>query len=633
MKKFTETLLQKLARVTTGGQYLPEIDGLRFLAILLVAVQHLSERLLRHGALGEQGYGTSDAAFWASRGTVGVFIFFALSGFMLSLPFARYHLGLHLQRPSLRRYALRRISRLEPPYLFWMLIFTLVLSVKGYHGEGSLFTHLLASMGYQHGLWYQSFSPSNPVAWSLEVEIQFYVLAPLLAKAYFSISHSLLRRSVLATFLVMFIGFQQLFGWLELPFKLTLLAHLQHFLVGFFLADLWLTEKKHWRPALHFDGLAALSLIGLMLLWSAEYSKSLLFTPLLGLLLYSVFNGVWVRKLLTNPWVLATGGMCYTIYLIHLPLLEALVPWAAAWQISSTYGWQLLFQAVLLLPLIWAVSAIAFLLMEKPFMQPRWYQAWLRPWRRHSQKPKFTLKVFGMVLLLGTVSSLETSAQNTTVNDLELRPLDSLLSHAVGHSPLLKSREAMILAAEADIRIEARRWMDFINVGAAATYGSGSLLDLTNDGTLTAYQLKNRRNVLYNTGVTLRVSPSDILNRKDRTRQKRLEIQAAQHELRAAEDEIRASVIELYQALQQTMDQLAVQAASLGALKLAYEEAERYFKGGQLSAVDYSRTSESYFGALERFKVTENEVKTGIWLLREVCSTEVLKRPAGSLED
>ena len=32
-----------------------------------------------------------------------------------------------------------------------------------------------------------------------------------------------------------------------------------------------------------------------------------------------------MNRLITNRWVMAIGGMCYTIYLIHLPFAEFLV--------------------------------------------------------------------------------------------------------------------------------------------------------------------------------------------------------------------------------------------------------------------------------------------------------------------
>ena len=51
-------------------------------------------------------------------------------------------------------------------------------------------------MAYLHNLIYNSDSTINVVAWSLEVEVQFYVLVPLLA-GIFAIADARIRRSVI----------------------------------------------------------------------------------------------------------------------------------------------------------------------------------------------------------------------------------------------------------------------------------------------------------------------------------------------------------------------------------------------------------------------------------------------------
>jgi peptidoglycan/LPS O-acetylase OafA/YrhL len=75
---------------------------------------------------------------------------------------------------------LRRLTRLEPPYIIALVIF-FIANVWVLHAYSfkSLLPHFFASMAYLHNIIYQSFSWILPVAWSLEVEVQFYVLAPL----------------------------------------------------------------------------------------------------------------------------------------------------------------------------------------------------------------------------------------------------------------------------------------------------------------------------------------------------------------------------------------------------------------------------------------------------------------------
>ncbi len=73
---FIADLPNRLARVTSGGRMIKEVDGLRFLAIFPVVIQHLSERYLRNAPVDFiKGSEYEFVTFIASRGFIGVYIF------------------------------------------------------------------------------------------------------------------------------------------------------------------------------------------------------------------------------------------------------------------------------------------------------------------------------------------------------------------------------------------------------------------------------------------------------------------------------------------------------------------------------------------------------------------------------
>lgn len=373
---------RRLSRITTSGRYIAEVDGLRFMAILPVLVQHLSERVERYSPVEWSVPVTqNDVAFWSSRGTIGVFIFFAISGFILGLPFAKHHLQ-GSKKVAYRDYLWRRITRLEPPYIVWMVVCFLVLLVKGGMSFSELFPHLGASLIYGHNLIYGDYSIINPVAWSLEIEIQFYLLAPVLAWLFFRWKNTWLRRGLLAASIVVTVVAQVQLGWVALPYKLTLLWQLHYFLVGFLVADFFLVDWKganknqgHWA----WDLLAIGTFIIMCLTWAADLDKRLIFAAALLIFLVAGFRGRWFTAFLRRPWIATIGGMCYTIYLIHLPLLEGLTRLTTKVQLGTDFGWNLLLQAMLTFPIILFVSAVGFLLLEKPCMDKHWPQK-LRDW-------------------------------------------------------------------------------------------------------------------------------------------------------------------------------------------------------------------------------------------------------------
>ncbi|MDR3506741.1 MAG: acyltransferase [Caulobacteraceae bacterium] len=165
----------RLRRVAASDTYLPQIDGLRLIAIIPVLFWHGTLRGDR--AIDPRHHLTaleSLLSAWRLHGHAGVGIFFFLSGFIIAYPF------LAGRPPKISSFYLRRLTRLEPPYFICMIVYGAILFASHHPGasKGSLLNHLLASLTYTHGLIYLDSSSIYPPAWSLEIEIQFYLLSP-----------------------------------------------------------------------------------------------------------------------------------------------------------------------------------------------------------------------------------------------------------------------------------------------------------------------------------------------------------------------------------------------------------------------------------------------------------------------
>jgi peptidoglycan/LPS O-acetylase OafA/YrhL len=360
------SILQRLSRVVAPGRrVIPEIDGLRFIAIGAVLLYHarawVSERIVEaDGALADQ----------IQYGHYGVQLFFVISGFLLAIPFARWRL-LGAPPPKLRTYFLRRLTRLEPPYIAsFLLLFAagLVIAIPGWAAQ---WPSLLASLAYQHNLVFGGFSDINCVAWSLEVEVQFYVLTPLLS-AVFAIRPTFLRRGVLSIAIGLFamgsVGMAA-HGW----WNLCLLGYLHEFLTGYLLADVFVSS---WNEApgrsWPWDVAAAVGWPALGALFSLPALVPFLLPPLVFLLYAAALRGPVTGWILRSPALVAIGGMCYTIYLLHYPLI-ALVGRVVR-PLLPTSSFPLAYGAFVTcaLPVVLAVSAAFFIVLERPCMDPEW---------------------------------------------------------------------------------------------------------------------------------------------------------------------------------------------------------------------------------------------------------------------
>ena len=358
--------LLQLRRITSSGRFVPEIDGLRFVAIASVVMYHL------HGfVLGNRVVPDAHDSLRAvvQHGYRGVNLFYVISGFILGLPFAAHHLKGEPAVP-LRRYFLRRLTRLEPPYIINLLIcFTLLVLIDGASAR-TLLPHLGASLVYLHNLWYGQPSMINAVAWTLEVEVQFYCLAPVLA-VIFRIRSRLARRATLAG-IILFVGSVQALYW-DGParVKLTILFAIQFFLTGLLLADVYVVDWNE-RPALlwRWD---LVSLLCWPLLFVAGDLQVWVCLPFLMLAAcMGAFKGVFFNRIFRNQIITTIGGMCYTIYLFHYQLIPAVLRFSKPVHFGNGFDLYFALQFLIYAPILLLVSCSYFALVERPCMARDW---------------------------------------------------------------------------------------------------------------------------------------------------------------------------------------------------------------------------------------------------------------------
>lgn len=370
-----DRLLSALSRKTSSGRLIPEVDGLRFICIALVVLFHLDVYVAgRSKAIHAVPPEAHPLAGVIEHGSWGVHLFFIISGFVLALPFVSYHLA-GGRKVRLRDYFARRLTRLEPPYILAVLgTFAMAMVVRP-GGQAPPASELLAHLLYLHNVFHGWLSTFITVAWSLEIEVQFYLAAPLLGKLFFSIRDAARRRTAIAAAALLAIAAQVAFARTGIVLPRTLLLYIQFFLAGFLLADVYVTTWKGApRPGWWWDGVWILGWAG-MLACVRSPSPAVLAVgfPVAALATFAAtFRGVWFRRVLTNPWIVTIGGMCYTIYLLHNPVIVVAGRFSTRWLRGGDYGLDLLLQALLVVPAVLLVSTVFFVLVERPCMDRNW---------------------------------------------------------------------------------------------------------------------------------------------------------------------------------------------------------------------------------------------------------------------
>jgi peptidoglycan/LPS O-acetylase OafA/YrhL len=361
----------------TSQRFLPEIDGLRFLAIIPVVLMHLNTALKKNETVyADIKHPLND---FFNLGDLGVYVFFAISGFILGLPFAKQHLQ-NAQPVKLGKYFLRRVTRLEPPYIIVMtallLMHWLVLHTSNLSNLGE---HYAYSLVYLHNIKYGDWSNINPVAWSLEIEIQFYILAPLLTMV-FKLPNKHLRRAIFAFVILLMTWFQINYKQelIDAHLHMSFLSHGQYFLIGFLLIDILTYEKLNWQIV--GDVLGVIAIFFLFFLKKGPHYYRLIFPFCILLVFVCAFAGKWFNRFFTNKYVSVIGGMCYITYLIHFPLAFLITKFTKHLCTGNNYALDIIIQDIICLPIILIISAVAFAFLEKPFMFHDWpqkFKTWL----------------------------------------------------------------------------------------------------------------------------------------------------------------------------------------------------------------------------------------------------------------
>lgn len=373
--------------MTSSGRLIPEIDGLRFIAIGLVLLFHVNGFVKEKMSIDESTFSIFDNILNTifEHGFLGVQIFFTISGFILALPFASHHL-LNERKPVLKSYFIRRVTRLEPPYIIVMVFRFCLFLILGKIFLAVDFPHLIASLTYSHNLIYSEPSTLLFPAWSLEIEVQFYILAPLLARV-FMIRPQIVRRIIITGFIFGFAflcGIYQLIPSKESLHGLTLLSQIHYFLIGFLLCDLYLTHWKSLRGRSFFmDVVGIMGWCGLIAVAAFEWHQFVLVPICIAAGFFGGFRGRVHKSFLTFRPIVVIGGMCYTIYLWHGTVKASFGRVSTQFMIGDSYAINALIQIGAISICIIVVSAVLFALFERPFMQRNWVQRMNSKIQRH----------------------------------------------------------------------------------------------------------------------------------------------------------------------------------------------------------------------------------------------------------
>ncbi|MFK7740573.1 MAG: acyltransferase family protein [Planctomycetota bacterium] len=348
-------------------RHIPSLDGLRAIAVLLVLWSHAP-----HGVDGYPDW-LKTAHWLASPGGLGVELFFALSGFLIT----RILLVERQRGQAVRWFLLRRLLRIFPIYYLLIVVVALV------EPTDRLAWYLLYLNNFTDVIW----PPQNGIGlghtWSLCVEEHFYLLWPLVvAWTAPRTSRRVLLWGVIPTAILSALA---LCWFLPAPRSALIVQSVSPVRFGTLAAGALVAFAEPWlrqQPNRLLRLGALLIVLGLALhphiwflyvpffvlqapWWPLDFApaglriQSAIFaTGILLVCLQPRRSWLSPARLLSNAPLRAIGRISYAVYLYHMPI----------------YRWVILPQPTVLrtclaVALTLAVAAVSYWLIERPILR------------------------------------------------------------------------------------------------------------------------------------------------------------------------------------------------------------------------------------------------------------------------
>lgn len=368
----------------TSGRFRPEIDGLRFFAIIPVVLSHLFEWMFRRQS--EMGFPVSSNYHQVVNHLPGVLLFFAISGYILTYQIRNASEGGY-SWSKYANYILRRFKRIAPPYYILLAATLVIVGILGFRPSGggrhfdasevSLVPSFIASLLYSHWLIYQEWPRLFGAGWTLEIETQYYVMAPVLTLIYLNLrnKNQKIALGIAMILLSSVVACQYKVGtfWAG-----TIIKFFPYFFTGMLALELQEDFKgiEKTVPRLAADAIAATAVFFYMCLRAPEDGAGIAMFEYLSINIVCIMmmfiavsiDGNVLRWICTNRYVVIIGGACYSIYLTHGQIVYLLQGLLYKHIVVANTALAMLLNVAFEVPVAVAVGLAFYLVIERPFM-------------------------------------------------------------------------------------------------------------------------------------------------------------------------------------------------------------------------------------------------------------------------
>lgn len=330
---------KKSGRAGSIPGYIYALDGVRAVSIMLIFIFHSwQQSWISYQIRLPNGKFLFNLDIFQRYGYLAIDSLFVLSGFCLFYPVARAMFG-ETNLIKWKTFYKKRVMRIVPAYWLMLIILLLVPNLSyttfDIHSASDLFKHFASHAVFLHGLSSETIGSVISTAWTLPIEVGFYLIFPLVAVVF--------RKKPVFTFLGLFVVSQCFRLYLAFNFgtgteiQAIPLGYLDVFGVGMLSAyfvvyarnKLDMSRLKWFMTAL---SVACLFGVYYFMKWmnvnsiggfdSVTYFRWFfreILCVIIALFLFSATFSIdlWNRKILGNRFFVFISAISYSFYLWH----------------------------------------------------------------------------------------------------------------------------------------------------------------------------------------------------------------------------------------------------------------------------------------------------------------------------
>jgi peptidoglycan/LPS O-acetylase OafA/YrhL len=351
LKRFISTMVSEVEIVPDllKEKYLPSLDGLRAISVLLIVLTHTD-------------------IFNTQK--LGVEIFFVISGFIITTLLLKEKI--HKKSISLRKFYIRRFFRIMPVSVLYIIVI-LLLNISGYITPTITWFYFFCSFFPLANIFNNTWFFTH--YWSLATEEQFYFLFPPILKR--GMKSYLIFFAILFLLIIMARSFGTAITKEAYPDPHSVM-HYMHYLIhaikyfeGIMIGSLLSIFVFKGMIKLDLSGIYKiivdiLLIVSIAMLWKYEwigavFNHTLLLIAIALLILNNLKKGRDPFYYLLNSRLFRQIGlMSYSIYIWQQPFTK-FIPWAGAFKGADS----VLFNV----SAMFVVASLSYYYWEKPFLK------------------------------------------------------------------------------------------------------------------------------------------------------------------------------------------------------------------------------------------------------------------------